>query len=972
MAEGRGGEVHVRFSVEFNSVYGQIILLSGSAPELGEFQPERALPLRYEHPGVWTADLKIKYPDYDATEELDEPLEYKYVLFEESSKTYKWEAGSPRVIKANFGSLEGDLLLKDVFRNKPDADKEIFSTAAFADVVFRREIGTRMAQKMLEAQESTAITKALVLGKGAYVARFSVFCARVMPDDEVCVSGSTEFLGQNDLAKAVPLADTHFPGWSMCVPMGADDHAVKYRFLIRKKGSTEESDVRAAEPEDYRSIEMNESDSSLINEARSRAVILFTGQEESFHFTTPWRGSGIAIPVFSLRTASSCGVGEFLDLKKMVDVCLAGGFQMLQLLPVNDTTVYNSWRDSYPYSANSCFALHPQYLNIDALGPLPSFIQSELEAAKSELNALKEIDYEKMMKAKTALISKMYALQKGEFLKLREFLDFFKSNQDWLVPYALFRMFTELNGSSKFDLWGARAHVTLAELEELASPDTFHFDYLGVAYYTQFHLHKQLKEAAEYAALRSVIFKGDLPIGVNRYCTDTWVNPHLFHLDMQAGAPADYFAEFGQNWGFPTYNWEVMSSDDYAWWRSRLGSMSKFFHAYRIDHILGFFRIWGMPQGYVSGACGRYKPAIPLKKMELDMKGLWDMDRFLSPYVHDGLLQQMFGNYWGQIKERFFEPSWGGRLKFKDEYKTERQTVDALTPATGSAAAGAVGSAISGLNLDSEDKQFLESLKESLLKLHSNVLLLQDVEDPDVYHPRYMMQKTSSFQELSDEWKRAFMELYDDYFFHRQDDLWREKAMEKLPMMKQSSNMLVCGEDLGFIPACVPEVMEATSIIGLRVQRMPETTDEFGDPAKYPWASVASLSSHDTSTLRGWYESLAPDARQRYYQTMLKMEGEAPETCTTAVVERALDHVLAAPSIWNVHPLQDLLGIDANLRREIASEEQVNNPANPNHYWRFRVHLDLDEILKQSEFLARVKKMNVKHGRGEPYPVATF
>mmetsp|Transcript_22400 Transcript_22400/g.38672 ORF Transcript_22400/g.38672 Transcript_22400/m.38672 type:complete len:993 (+) Transcript_22400:178-3156(+) len=974
-SKARRTELRVRFTVKFNSVFGQRILLSGSVEELGRFDPDKAVDLAYEHPGIWTRDLVISMTNEeraattesalsshhskdskdskDSAAAQDYPvIKFKYILVEEGpQKRITWESGSARVLETHFGSLEGDLLLKDTFRYKPCAYKEIFSTAAFTNVIFRRDEAARLSAALLQAQDSAAITKALILGKGGYIARFRVFAAGVKQEDELCVTGSAEFLGKDDHSKAVPLADTHFPYWTICLPMGPDDKKFTYRFLIRKKGSTKVEDIREVEKEPYE-FELNHLDTALVEEARDRAVIVFPSSEVSFRHARPWRGAGVAIPVFSIRSKTSCGVGEFVDLKKMVDFCVQGGYQLLQLLPINDTTVYNSWRDTYPYSANSCFALHPQYMNIETLGSLPSFIHAELEEAKTRLNALKEIDYVSVMKVKMSIIRKMYAIQKSDFLKSREFLEFFKANQGWLVPYALFRMFMDLNGTANFDMWGTRSKITLKQLEDLASPDSFHFDYIGVVYYTQFHLHKQLTEAAEYAAKHSVVFKGDLPIGVNRYCTDTWVNPELFRLQMQAGAPPDYFAEMGQNWGFPTYAWEVMAKDGYNWWKARLGHMSRYFHAFRIDHILGFFRIWEVPERYVCGLSGRYRSVIPIRKPELDAKGLWDMDRYLSPYVHDATLQRVFGSRWDQVKSRFFEPSWGGRLKFKAEYNTEKKIEAALTP---------------DANASKEESENLKTLRNELFKISSNVLLLQDEENPEHFHPRFMLQESSSYQELSREWKAAFDALYQDYFFVRQNQLWKSKGMEKLPMMKKASNMMVCGEDLGFIPECVPEVMEATSIVGLRVQRMPETSDEFGNPATYPWETVATLSTHDTSTFRGWYESLPLEKRKRYYTNMLKMEGEAPESCSVKIVERAVDHMLASKSIWAIFPIQDLLGFNADLRREVAAEEQINDPANPDHIWNFRLHIDMDTILKAKDFVAHCKELNKTNQRGIPY-----
>eukprot|EP00173_Palmaria_palmata_P004138 Plantae.Rhodophyta-Palmaria_palmata.ctg50.p1 GENE.Plantae.Rhodophyta-Palmaria_palmata.ctg50~~Plantae.Rhodophyta-Palmaria_palmata.ctg50.p1 ORF type:complete len:549 (-),score=127.63 Plantae.Rhodophyta-Palmaria_palmata.ctg50:492-2138(-) len=548
----------------------------------------------------------------------------------------------------------------------------------------------------------------------------------------------------------------------------------------------------------------------------------------------------------------------------------------------------------------------------------------------------------------------MYNLHKAEFLKCQAFKTWFAENEAWLLPYALFRFLMEVNGSSNYDNWGERKQMTWEEMQKLAADDSFHFDYIGLAYYTQFHLHKQLKEASEYAGKNQVVFKGDLPIGVNRHCVDTWVNPHLFRLHMQAGAPPDFFAKGGQNWFFPTYDWEAMSKDDYGWWRARLGQMAKYFSAYRIDHILGFFRIWEIPASFVTGMAGRMFPSYPIQRSELESRGLWDVQRLTMPYIRDGLLEGMFGDNWWKVKDRFFCPLWDDRLKFKDEYDTERK-IDAALKLPADA---------SNVQIAKNDK-----LKQGLYNLHNNVCLLVDEAESDSFHPRFMMHDTSSYHELSSgEWKAALYDLYQSYFFHRQEDLWRDNGLKKLPMMKSASDMLVCGEDLGFTPKSVPAVMKETCIVSLKVQRMPDNSDDlYGAPADYPYASVATTSSHDTSTFRGWWEEISADSRQQYWSNLMHRQGVAPESCSTDIAEWAIVDHLASPAMWTVFPLQDLLAIDSELKRENAAEEQINNPANSMHYWRFRLHIPVEDIIAKKSFISKVKSLNADSGRGQAY-----
>lgn len=169
------------------------------------------------------------------------------------------------------------------------------------------------------------------------------------------------------------------------------------------------------------------------------------------------------------------------------------------------------------------------------------------------------------------------------------------------------------------------------------------------------------------------------------------------------------------------------------------------------------------------------------------------------------------------------------------------------------------------------------------------------------------------------------------------------------------------------IPACVPDVLDETSIMGLRVQRMPEGDIEFGTPGEYPYATVCTTSSHDTSTLRAWWEEQDDAAKGRYWSGIMRRQGETPPATATGELVRAVveDH-LASPSMWAVLPLQDWLGMDEAIRRPVATEEQINDPGDPQHIWRFRLHLNVRSLLEK-DLTCRWASMSAKAGRGPPY-----
>ncbi|HYV28760.1 MAG TPA: 4-alpha-glucanotransferase, partial [Candidatus Eisenbacteria bacterium] len=461
----------------------------------------------------------------------------------------------------------------------------------------------------------------------------------------------------------------------------------------------------------------------------------------------------------------------------------------------------------------------------------------------------------------------------------------------------------------------------------------------------QYHLHRQLKEAAEYARSKGVILKGDLPIGVSRCGADTWQNPELYDLDMQAGAPPDAFAVKGQNWGFPTYNWQRMKEDGFGWWRQRFEQMGHYFDAFRIDHILGFFRIWSIPTHAVEGILGYFAPALPVHLDEFAQRGIrFDRNRFARPHITDQVLRERFGTEDEIIKMGFLDHHDSGNYSLKSEFETQKQVERHFA------------------QLEQNDYHAL--LRNGLYDLISNVLLFEvPGSGGKEFHFRFAIESTSSFKDLDWRTQNQLRDLYIDYFFRRQEQFWMKQGMEKLPPLKGATDMLVCGEDLGLVPACVPEVMKELGLLSLEVQRMPkELNREFSRPKDAPYLSVVTPSTHDMSTIRGWWEE-DPVRTQRFFNEELGEPGVAPAKCEGWINKAIVLQHLASPAMWSVFQLQDLLGIDEELRRKNPTEERINIPAEPKHYWQYRMHLPLEKLLQAQSFNEELKACVQQSGR---------
>lgn len=650
------------------------------------------------------------------------------------------------------------------------------------------------------------------------------------------------------------------------------------------------------------------------------------------------------MPVFSLRTRKSAGIGDFGDLKTMIDFVASTGQKVLQLLPINDTTITHTWTDSYPYSCISVFAIHPQYADLHALPELKDAkARAEAEKTRAELNALDKIDYEKVNDFKINYLRQIFNQEGEKMMKTAEYKAFFQDTELWLVPYAQYSYLRDKNGTADFNQWPDHQVWDEAERKALADPKTAAYKNVAFFYFVQFVLDRQMQEAHEHAKAKGVILKGDIPIGVNRNGCDVWMEPKYFNLNGQAGAPPDDFSVNGQNWGFPTYNWFEMLKDGCQWWNRRFKNMARYFDAYRIDHVLGFFRIWEIPVHSVHGLLGQFAPALAMSREEIESYGLhFQEDRFTRPFITDWVLDRMFHERAGEVKEKYLDRLDDERYQMKPEVDTQRK--------------------VEALFADVTDEKELW-LRDGLYALISDVLFVRDHTNPSVFHPRISAQFDFIYESLYDNDKAAFNRLYNDYFYRRNNQFWYQEAMKKLPKLVQATRMLVCAEDLGMVPDCVPWVMDELKILSLELQSMPKDPSvKFGHLSRNPYRSVCTISSHDMPTLRMWWDENV-QRTQEYYNTMLYRQGPAPHPLPGWLASDIISRHLTSPSMLCILSIQDWLATDEALRLPDADAERINIPANPKHYWRYRMHLNIEDLAADKRFVQNITEMISQSGR---------
>lgn len=654
--------------------------------------------------------------------------------------------------------------------------------------------------------------------------------------------------------------------------------------------------------------------------------------------------AGTLIPVFSLRTRGSFGVGDFGDLKMMIDWVAETHQKVLQVLPINDTTSTHTWTDSYPYSCISIFAIHPQFAD---LRQLPAVADKEkaaaFEALREELNQLPQIDYERVNNAKIEYLRVIFEQEGGEVLKSAGFKAFLKESAHWLVPYAQYCHLRDTYGNVDFNTWKGHEVWHEKDRETLLNARTKEYKEVAFYYYVQYVLHVQMRAAHEYAMARGVILKGDIPIGVNRKGCDVWHEPHYFNLNLQAGAPPDSFSVNGQNWGFPTYNWARMLEDGCQWWLRRFQNMSKYFDAYRIDHVLGFFRIWATPTTCVHALQGQFAPSLAMTREEIESYGLHFQEKlFTTPFIARWVVDRVFGPHADAVVEKYLQHEHDDIFSLKPEYDTERKIEAAF------------------VGKDSADDVWV---RDGLYALASDVLFVRDINDSNKFHPRITAQLNFMYEALVDSDKEKFNRLYNNYYYRRNNNFWYNEAMKKLPVLVQATRMLVCAEDLGMVPDCVAWVMNELRILSLELQQMPKDPSvRFGELWKNPYRSVCTLSTHDMPTLRQWWDE-DMERTQDYYNSQLYRSGAAPHPLPGWLAKEIVVNQLACPSMLCVLLLQDWFAIDEKLRFADANAERINIPANPRHYWRYRMHLNIEDLIANKEYNDNIKELIRQTGR---------
>ena len=812
----------LKFNIEYQTSFGEELVLNILSEDkaLHKVDKHKMITLDGSH---WSCELtkSVKSSAY---------IDYYYSVYKCDEETrHEWLTEPHRL---EFAAIRGiHYTIYDHWLDIPE-DSYMYSSA-FTECVSARKRG------MSELQEN---------GK---TVRLKVRAPQLRSNERLALIGGGQTLGNWEARKALPMTEHDANEWVISLDADKLPQTFEFKFVVFGDG-------------DQPIWENGMNRTVTLPEIELGEVVVYELAQAYFP-VYPWKGAGTVIPIFSLRSEGSFGVGDFGDLKMMIEWCDKTKQRVLQVLPINDTNMTKTWQDSYPYNSISIYALHPQYTDFRQLPAIKDEAKREaFENLRKELNALTQIDYERMFSAKMDYLREIFAQEWTAVQRRESYKKFFEQNSEWLVPYAAFCYYRDLYGTAVFSEWPKEATVKNTQKTTFKGKKELQF-----WYFVQYNLDAQMREAHSYARAHRVILKGDIPIGISRDGVEAWVEPKYFNLNGQAGAPSDAFSADGQNWGFPTYNWDAMLADGCSWWVHRFRKMAEYFDAYRIDHVLGFFRIWEIPMPHKSGLMGQFAPALGMSREEIEGYGV----------------------------------------------------------------------------------EFNEGL------------FLVDHKRSDRWHPRIAVQYQEAYQNISEEQKFCFNRLYNDYFYRRNNQFWYTEAMKKLPKLTQATRMLVCAEDLGMVPDCVPWVMNELRILSLEIQSMPkDPTTRFGKLSHNPYRSVDTISTHDMATLRQWWDE-DEERSQSYFNTTLRRGGPAPRPLPGWLAKDIVSRHLTSPSMLCLLSFQDWMSIDEKLRLPDENAERINIPANPRHYWRYRMHLTIEQLMQADELNEEISTLIIQSGR---------
>ena len=660
---------------------------------------------------------------------------------------------------------------------------------------------------------------------------------------------------------------------------------------------------------------------------------------------------GTVVPVGALRGSKPGAVGEFPDLAEFALMCKKMKIGLIQLLPVNDTGY-----ESSPYFSLTAFALHPLYVRIGDLPEAADFMD-KIAIINQKYAGEARFPYLKILRAKMDLLREIYAAHESEIAQkaadngsLAQWI----GQNPWVKQYAVYRRLKEANSEKSWKEWTEHREVTPDGISAFWNDGQYRGKHLFWVW-LQEALDRQFSAAAKAIADEGIMLEGDLPILMNDDSCDVWAHPEIFIQDLSAGAPPDMYSPEGQNWGFPLYNWDAQERNNYAWWKQRLAVAGKYYQAYRIDHVLGFFRIWSSSRSDISSALGRYIPYTPLTNSDLRKQG-YDKSRIRwvsQPHIPTNELMDAF------------RANWGKPFKESDIATAAKKVFSKALVRIGNEELWLFRKKITG-EKDIEKLKLHPSIRPYLMRAWHDRIFIEYKRGK--FFPSWYLHNSRAYHSLSDS-EKSSLELLLKKRMAKSEKTWETQGKKLLSILAESSPMLPCAEDLGAVPPCVPKVLTKLKILGLRVVRWHRRWDTDKQPYipfdEYPELSVCTPAVHDSSTVREWWES---EADQELFSGFIGFPS-LPRIYNPGTAKIILNKIASARSRFRVFQIQDLLHLSNKWYAQNPADERINVPGTNNEFnWTYRLPASVGEIGKDKELVNAVAELS-KVKAAEKHPV---
>ena len=894
----------LKFSIHYTTIWGQSVHVCIAYHYSNGRQRSYDLIMHTEDGDLWTLETSVM----ESHKKDIEYFEYTYIIEDQDGKVMRREWN--RVPRRYYFDPTKNYILPDSWRDMP-LQYHLMSKLC-------RTCDNRPTQRPITGVRTPLYRKTVI---------FHVLAPQLEAGQSLAVCGSHPSIGNWNPTMFLKMRRTGEDDWMLSVNVENVKSPLEYKYVI-----IDDKTNRIVEWEEGNN---RTADNMSLNDGE---VLVLYGENLRVN-EKPWRAAGVVVPLFSLRTEASFGVGDFGDLCKFIDWASTTGMRVIQLLPVFDTTTTHTWSDSHPYDCISFHALHPHYMDLNALGKLESNAEEvKFNRQRRELNALEYMDYEAVDRLKLSYIYLFFKQRGADDLASVGYKEFANKNSSWLYDYAAFCALREHYHTARTSDWHEYSTYNAGKLRKLYETDENFKSSFNLTCFTQYHLHRQFKAAADHAHSKHIGISGDLPASVYRDSVTTWVHPEYFHLDMKLGNPPSNDEPKGQDWGMPPFDWYPNDGMPVAGYLNNvLKSMEEYYDAVRIDHIVSFFRHWEIPKEQLWTVMGHFSPSLPVSEKEIRDYGLdFRKELFTHPFINDDVLYQFFGIHTNYVRENFLEARSYHLYSLKEEYDTQLK----------------IKRHFEGRN--DENSQWI---RDGLMHLCANVLFIEDTYNSGTYYPRFGVFNEPVYSILSPEARDSFMRLYNNFYYERHSAFWESLAKRKLDMTIRDVRLLIYGEDLGLLPPCVQEVLNEKRILSLEVQSMPKRHgQEFAHLEAYPYRSVAVPTTHDMAPLRLWWIE-NPGRTQRYWHQMLQKEGRAPRYLPPLIAEEIISRHLYCPSMICMMSIQDWLSMDSNFCRPDIYSLRINAPYDAFNQWKFRMKPTIDELLRADQYTGKVRTM---------------